>query len=529
MLHNCCYILVLVNKLCEIAGDAKTQRKAMNDAINSYKAAWYPDEPSTQPCVDELEVVEDEDQPAPAAVGAVANANTGHTKVAVLCEDYGQSIPLPSYRANRPNVDYFNSDLHLHNFNVCNTGSHKNTIFLYDERKAGKDGNTVSSMRFKFHLNMQQQSNPPKMLITVRDNCVGQNKSQVTMMMDCLLSMLFYDRVATFYLVPGHSHMRCDQVIGLCKRSLNKKDLFLPEQVRDAMADVKNMDPEIVDQEVFRCWDPLLKKYFKPLPTGYTANYVFEFVGGKTMYKKYASTPDENAYEHTFCEQPLLVKKAVLKDLYGGRIHSSDVEGMIQEAVHAGIQGLKLEILQEKKLAKSKMDSIAVKLTCVPTQYRAYYPGYEELVEAEQARQENQARSPAPQVGGAAAEDGVPPQRKKSRPGRPRSAPVPAESNTPSIIRFIFARQATPAPHTGLGGGPAYQLPRPGSLAEEPSTSRAGAGAGDSDLPATQSSASSSADIAVQPGPTMPRSAVAQSDDQGNTEPRNMFDLFHVG
>ena len=49
-----------------------------------------------------------------------------------------------------------------------------------------------------------------KFLFVVMDNCVGQNKSQNVLKFFVLMSILFYDRVALHYFLPGYSHMQDD-------------------------------------------------------------------------------------------------------------------------------------------------------------------------------------------------------------------------------------------------------------------------------------------------------------------------------
>ena len=110
----------------------------MNDAINAYKGKWFPEEKLTDPCVAELEARKDDedksDHPQDSnTTSQESGAKDNEAKVLVLCEDYGQSIALPSYKASRPNVNYFHSDLHLLNFNVCNTTINKNSIYLCNE------------------------------------------------------------------------------------------------------------------------------------------------------------------------------------------------------------------------------------------------------------------------------------------------------------------------------------------------------------------------------------------------------------
>ena len=224
-------------------------------------------------------------------------------------------------RAKRPNADYFNSDLHLHMFNICNTTEGTNYIYLYDERDSGKAGNTVCSMRWHYHVSyltalLSSGRQTPSMIIKCMDNCVGQNKSQVTMMFDCLLSLILYERVANFFLLPGHSHMRADQLVSLSKRALNKKDLFIPSQIADAMNTDKGMNALVLKEGDFYEWETLLKKYFKPAPAGYTQNYCFEISGGSMLYKKTWDTDDTNLETHTYTAHVDSTRKALLHDLF---------------------------------------------------------------------------------------------------------------------------------------------------------------------------------------------------------------------
>lgn len=42
------------------------------------------------------------------------------TKMMVEIEDYGKERMLPSFKQNRPNADYFNSNLSVRNMNILN-------------------------------------------------------------------------------------------------------------------------------------------------------------------------------------------------------------------------------------------------------------------------------------------------------------------------------------------------------------------------------------------------------------------------
>ena len=198
----------------------------MNLAINTYQKEWFPEAKIVEPCLLELDDASDEDQETDnEATEDLEPAQKCH----VSCEDYGQAIALPSYRAKRPNVDYFSSDLHIQMFNLCNTTINVNEVCLYDERHSGKGANAVCSLRWRYHCNLikdllKDGKDPPSIFIKVLDNCTGHNKSNHTMMLDSLLSLVLYDRVVNFYLIPGHSHMRADQVVSLCKKALQKEE-----------------------------------------------------------------------------------------------------------------------------------------------------------------------------------------------------------------------------------------------------------------------------------------------------------------
>ena len=411
---------------------AKDQRKAMNDAVEEYKSKFFPNENQIAPCVEDLENVKLED---------TDDTNDGNKsyRVIVQCEDFGQSVPMPSYRAKRPNVNYFHSDLHLHMFNICNLITKQNSIFLYDERASGKGGNAVCSMRWIYHTRLIQQilnlgNIAPEMVIKVMDNCSGQNKSNITSMFDCLLSVLLYKRVANFYLLPGHSHMRADQVVGLCKKSLNKKDLFIPEQVASAMSEVNNMHAAVYKEDDFYQWEEFLRKYFTAMPQGFTLAYHFEFVEGCVHYKYLSSTQDEEGQTHILVQNVDATRKAILWELL-----NLPGDASITDIVKAKLQ---LPNSPTPQLAESKLKSVAEKLPYIPEEYRGYYPGFEAFM----------ARHTAAGVD-ASAEFPQPEHRLKKKPGRPRGT-VPKENGTPSILRFVTGRQnhkenLTDSPQTG--------------------------------------------------------------------------------
>lgn len=105
------------------------------------------------------------------------------SRVWIQCQDFGGNFPLPMYAARRPSGDYFLSNLNLYNFMTSDLSRNVNFITAYDERGMGKDGDAMCSLRLKFYLesfSVVQPQNRPDILFLILDNCVGQNKSQVT-------------------------------------------------------------------------------------------------------------------------------------------------------------------------------------------------------------------------------------------------------------------------------------------------------------------------------------------------------------
>eukprot|EP00899_Mesostigma_viride_P026626 jgi/Mesvir1/7148/Mv02508-RA.1 len=151
---------------------------------------------------------------------------------------------------------------------------------------------------------------------------VGQNKSNTTLKLECLLSLLLYKRVLIIYFIPGHSHMIADQVVSWAKRSLATQNLYLPSEIIERMKAVKGLQPHVIDHEdaqrpAFSGFKPFLDKYFKDLPPRFTQNYVFEFYDGKVRMQHLVTTPDSEAEEYELCSNPEATVKAACRELFG--------------------------------------------------------------------------------------------------------------------------------------------------------------------------------------------------------------------
>ena len=99
----------------------------------------------------------------------------------ITIEDYGSEKPLPHYGLNRPNADYFNSSIHLRNMNIIDVSGGVSSIYVYDERSGGKDGNSVCSVRWedlKIKHKKARLSQPSIMLVSMITAQVKTNQTQ---------------------------------------------------------------------------------------------------------------------------------------------------------------------------------------------------------------------------------------------------------------------------------------------------------------------------------------------------------------
>ena len=88
----------------------------------------------------------------------------------------------------------------------------------------------------------QEKIRQPHICISVRDNCIGKNKSKATLLFDCWLSMWIYKQVMIIYFISGHSHVITDRVFVWLKASLRIKNIFKPTNLVKIINKVKSIE-----------------------------------------------------------------------------------------------------------------------------------------------------------------------------------------------------------------------------------------------------------------------------------------------
>ena len=293
-------------------------------------------------------------------------------KMRVSIQDFGSGVPLPYYGANQPNHDYYASNLTLHNMNFVDPATGNCDIYYYDERQSGKDGNSVSSLRWNNikQFILRDRVNIPTSECKVMDNCVGQNKSNTTHKLSMLFSLLLFENgVTDIYFRVGHSHNQSDMKTAHANKGLAKKNLFTPQAVVVEVNKIKGLTAQVLDERdgVFLDWKPFLDKHFPNMDPGFTSFYIFEFKNGKVEYKELSDAGIAGTVKtKVFCADPVGTRKIILRELFNLSSTSSVVE--ICKARP------RLPPLQIKRISPKKIENMKVIYQQIPRSCRWFYP-----------------------------------------------------------------------------------------------------------------------------------------------------------
>ena len=346
---------------------AVTQRRAIAKFTRDYAESIN----MLTPFEDNAEIILDHIDPTDAPVAQPRELRDG--EVLLLAEDYGQGIALPHYGAVRPSVDYFQSNLMLHMYVIADITRREHNVLVYDERLMGKDKDALCSLRLSYHIDQRNRflaagRTPPKVFISIRDNCVGQNKSNVTLKLECFLSLSFYEKVLIIYLLPGHSHMIADRVVAWAKKSLTVLNLYCPIDIIDQMNTVKGMKAKFINHEVatrpcYTGWEALFNKYLKNLPAGFTSNYVYEFSNGSVRMQHLVDTLPADCVSFKMTANPDIAARELKNNLFGTeRLDNLDPTQ------------LRLQRIAVKQLDNKKVVSLQKKYNTIPDNKLAYFP-----------------------------------------------------------------------------------------------------------------------------------------------------------
>ena len=163
-------------------------------------------------------------------------------KFAVQIKKFSDSLTMSQYGYRRLSEDYFSSNLIVQNFVIGDLTTHIYSIFFYDEPGQGKDANAVCRHRILYHL---QKSNSEDLLLSMHDNCIGQNKSNTVKKFAAMLSLVFLN--------PGHSHMIADRFVAWIKKTIREHQMYHPCDFMDVCNTINSVKGYFIDHNYNTC------------------------------------------------------------------------------------------------------------------------------------------------------------------------------------------------------------------------------------------------------------------------------------
>ena len=306
-------------------------------------------------------------------------------KVRLLLEDFAGNFPIPSHGKREPGSEYYLSKLAQYAFISSDIGENSNILLMYDQRAGGKGCNAMLSLRLFLELkNLEKHrsagtlSDRPQELISVRDNCVGQNKSQAVLRFCALLEALgMYRHIVICFLTKGHSHMQPDRVTAWCKRTLRGEQLYSGPELVSKMNTCGSVEATYLDYTndavtlpLWDTWEDVLDKSgifrIPAIPNGgYTQYAVYEFGQGRmSMRLTYDSEVAHEVPMYATGTKSVVAAKA-LQLLFGA--------GKTLDNVTA--RDVILPRHPEMPLSEAQVKSIGQKKHFIPPEYHHHYPG----------------------------------------------------------------------------------------------------------------------------------------------------------
>ncbi|GFR05736.1 uncharacterized protein TNCT_644531 [Trichonephila clavata] len=133
--------------------------------------------------------------------------------------------------------------LQLSNFNHCVHTGDTSTSFmgLRHEGMAGRGGNEVASCLLKV---ITSNLTPKRNLTVWCDNCAGQNKNRmVLMIMIYAVAKGILDCIEFKFLVSGHSYMPCDRDFGIIEKRKRVCKPMVPEEIAEMIGEARHVQP----------------------------------------------------------------------------------------------------------------------------------------------------------------------------------------------------------------------------------------------------------------------------------------------
>ncbi|GES88885.1 hypothetical protein GLOIN_2v1884495 [Rhizophagus clarus] len=148
-----------------------------------------------------------------------------------------QNVTIP-YSPQQVGSIYFKSTFAVHLFGVCKTedGLNRQINFIIAENEfpkgVSKGANTTLNM--VYHAIKIFAKDGKKDLRITCDNCIAQNKNNLSLFFWCWLSILgWYDSITVNFMIPGHMKFICDAFFKLIKKTYRNQNINTVDDIKN--------------------------------------------------------------------------------------------------------------------------------------------------------------------------------------------------------------------------------------------------------------------------------------------------------
>jgi hypothetical protein len=197
----------------------------------------------------------------------------------LLVADYCQKLELPAFFSQQPGDTYYLSPLAVNYFGVVNCTNPQAHLHahVYHEGEGKCGGNNVASLLLKTleTKGLLTHNNPPgKKLVSVFDNCSGQNKNgMVLKLVPWLVEMDYFEEVEFMFLIVGHTKNPADRLFNLLKQKYRSMNLFTMEDLINCVNENESVTALQSEGDDFKDFMAYQKQFYKPFATNTILKY----------------------------------------------------------------------------------------------------------------------------------------------------------------------------------------------------------------------------------------------------------------
>jgi hypothetical protein len=209
----------------------------------------------------------------------VSNDVEASAKLILLVCDYCQKLELPAFFSQQPGDTYYLSPLTVNSFGVVDCSTLKDHLHahIYHEGEGKCGGNNVASLLLKTlkTKGLLNRNNPPtKKLVSVFDNCPGQNKNgMVLKLVVWLVEMGYFDEVEFMFLIVGHTKNPADRLFNLLKEKYRSMNLFTMGDLITTVNENESVTALQAEEEDHKNFMAYQKEFYKPFATNTIKKY----------------------------------------------------------------------------------------------------------------------------------------------------------------------------------------------------------------------------------------------------------------